>query len=175
MPRTIRLNPLDSASVEQAIRELESYKQWMLQKQEELVSRLADVGLQVARVRFAGAKYAGINDVTCRVEKNGTGATIFADGDAVAFIEFGTGVSHPAYPPGTDYTPPPHGSYGQGKGRRKKWGYYGDPGNIGEVKVNTAGQEVVITSGNDPALAMWTAVVQMSEEVAQIAREVFSR
>lgn len=174
MPRTIRLNPLDSASIDRAIQELESYKLWMQQKEEQLVNRLADLGLQVARVRFAGAKYAGTNDVTCRVERDGLQAVILAQGETVAFIEFGTGVSHPAYPYGTDYTPPPRGSYGHGKGRRKKWGYYGDPGNIGEVKVNTAGQEVVITSGNDPALAMWTAVIQMSEEVTQIAREVFS-
>lgn len=174
MPRTIRLKPLDGASIDAAIQELESYKAWMQQKEEQLVGRLADIGLQVARVRFAGAKYAGTNDVTCRVEHDGRRAVILARGEAVAFIEFGTGVSHPAYPPGTDYTPPPHGSYGLGKGRRRKWGYYGDPGNIGEVKTNKAGREVVITSGNDPALAMWTAVIQMSEEVTQIAREVFS-
>lgn len=174
MPKTIRLNPFDPASLEAAIREVEAYRQWVLVKEAELVSRLSDLGLEVAKIRFQGAQYAGTNDVVCHVEKDGSKATIYANGSAVAFIEFGTGVSHSEYPPGTDYTPPPHGSYGLGKGKRRKWGYYGDPGNIGEVHTNRLGREVVITSGNEPALAMWTAVIQMSERVSAIAREVFS-
>lgn len=174
MPKTIQLNPFDAASIDAAIQEVQAYKAWIGQKETELVSRLADLGLTVARVRFSSALYAGTNDVTCRVESNGSHATLYANGESVGFIEFGTGVAHSAYPPGTDYTPPPHGSYGKGKGKRKKWGYYGDPGNIGEVRTNRKGREVVITSGNEPALAMWTAVIQMSEQVTAIASEVFS-
>lgn len=160
---------LNNRSIGKAIKELEDYKGWLNAKAAELTSRLADIGLQVASIKFANADYAGTNDVTCRVEKDGTKATIYADGAAVAFIEFGTGVSHPEHPSGMFK----HGTYGQGKGKRKMWGYYGEPGTSGKFVRKGAKGDVFVTSGNPPAMAMYDAVNVMTAEVTRIAREVF--
>lgn len=172
MTKTISVS-LSSSSIGESIKAVQAYAAELERKEALFVKRLADVGLNVAKMRFSSAAYAGTNDVQCRVEADGSKATIYADGSAVGFIEFGTGVSHPAYSANVEYKPPAHGTYGQGKGKRKKWGYYGDPGNAGVVKTTTNGREIVITSGNDPAYAMAGAIQMMTEKVTTIAREVF--
>lgn len=160
---------LSDQGIKQAIRELTKYKQDIDRKCEELVRRLSEVGLNVATAKFSAAVYAGINDVTCRVDVSGKTATLYAEGQTVGFIEFGTGVSHPEHP-NSQF---PHGSYGKGHGKWKQWGYYGEPGDGGRP---TGKPGLYLTTGNDPAFAMagpGSAVEQMAEQVTQIAREVF--
>lgn len=160
---------LNDRSIRQAIKELEQYKLWLNERAALLTEKLAAVGLEVARIKFQNAEYAGINDVTCHVEQDGTKATIYANGSAVAFIEFGTGVSHPEHPSGMFQ----HGTYGQGKGKRQMWGYYGEAGTSGKWVRSGAKGDVYVTSGNPPAMAMYDAVNVMTAEVTRIAREVF--
>lgn len=171
----ITINPFDKKSVEKAIKQLKDYKNRIAEKEAEMVRRIAQLGLQVASVKFATAMYAGTNDVRCRVEQNGTKATIFADGEAVGFIEFGTGVRHPEHPGFADYQQPAHGTYGRGLGKNPGWwDYNGDPGNKGHVITTKSGRTKVRTSGNDPAMAMYEAIISMTEQIATIAREVWS-
>ena len=122
---------LSDAGLRDAERQIQVYKATLNQKAQELAKALADKGLDVAKVRFANAQYAGNNDVSCRVEQNGNTCAIIADGKAVAFIEFGTGVMHSAYggelPDGVGE----HGTYGKENGKHKRWYYYGESGNAG--------------------------------------------
>ena len=82
---------LSDAGLRDAERQIQEYKTTLNKKAQEFAKALADKGLDVAKVRFANAEYAGSNDVSCRVEQNGNTCTIIAEGNSVAFIEFGTG------------------------------------------------------------------------------------
>lgn len=159
---TVQLN---SKSIGSTIKDLRAYKNWARRKAVELAKRLAQLGAQEARVRFAGAQYDGANDVSVSVEPIDRGYKIVASGNAVFFIEFGAGV----YYNGSEPYPEPRpggvvgiGEYGQGKGKRKAWGFYDDRG------------ELVITHGTPAAMPMLHAGRVMRQDVEKIAREVFS-
>ena len=166
---------LSDAGLRDAERQIQEYKATLNQKAQELAKALADKGLDVAKVRFANAQYAGSNDVSCRVEQNGNTCAIIADGKAVAFIEFGTGVMHSAYggelPDGVGE----HGTYGKENGKHKRWYYYGESGNAGTPVKEVDGKgQLNYTSGNEPAMAMWGAVEEMASQVEATWREVWS-
>lgn len=166
---------LSDAGLRDAERQIQAYKATLNQKAQELAKALADKGLDVAKVRFANAQYAGSNDVSCRVEQNGNTCAIIADGKAVAFIEFGTGVMHSAYggelPDGVGE----HGTYGKENGKHKRWYYYGESGNAGTPAKEVDGKgQLNYTSGNDAAMAMWGAVEEMASQVEATWREVWS-
>ena len=166
---------LSDAGLRDAERQIQAYKATLNQKVQELAKALADKGLDVAKVRFANAQYAGSNDVSCHVEQNGATCSIIAEGKSVAFIEFGTGVMHSAYggelPDGVGE----HGTYGKENGKHKRWYYYGESGNAGTPvkQVDRKGQ-LNYTSGNDAAMAMWGAVEEMASQVEATWREVWN-
>ena len=166
---------LSDAGLRDAERQIQAYKATLNQKAQELAKALADKGLDVAKVRFANAQYAGSNDVSCHVEQNGATCSIIAEGKSVAFIEFGTGVMHSAYggelPDGVGE----HGTYGKENGKHKRWYYYGESGNAGTPvkQVDRKGQ-LNYTSGNDAAMAMWGAVEEMASQVETTWREVWT-
>lgn len=157
---------LSDAGLRDAERQIQEYKTTLNQKAQELARALADKGLDVAKVRFANAEYAGSNDVSCRVEQNGNTCTIIAEGKSVAFIEFGTGVSHSAYGGELPTGVGEHGTYGKGNGQHKRWYYYGESGNAGTPVKQVDGKgQLNYTSGNDAAMAMWGAVEEMASQV----------
>lgn len=156
---------LNRTSISAAIREVKAYKRWVERKTDELTKRLAQLGYKEAKVRFAGAQYDGVNDVSVSVEAIDKGYKIVATGGAVFFIEFGAGV----YYNGTEPYPEPRperivgiGEYGKGYGKRKAWGFYDDRG------------ELVITHGTPAAMPMLHASRVMQQEVRKIAKEVFA-
>ena len=166
---------LSDAGLRDAERQIQEYKTTLNKKAQEFAKALADKGLDVAKVRFANAEYAGSNDVSCRVEQNGNICTIIAEGKSVAFIEFGTGAHHNGYggqlPPGVGA----HGSYGKGHGAQRRWYYYGEAGNDGTPVKQVDGKgQLNYTSGNEPAMAMWGAVEEMASQVEATWREVWN-
>ena len=156
----IVVDPLDSKSVDQAIEQIKEYERQFDAQVQEFVKRLATLGLSVAKEGFATADYDGDNDVIVQMEQNGTSAVIVASGEAVGFIEFGTGVKFPEWSgsASTGYTPPKHGTYSKGKGANPKGWYFGHSQH---------------TYGNMPAEAMLTARDVMLENITRIAREVW--
>lgn len=163
MSKKIVINGLSDENIRNAIKEVREYQQWVSKKETELRLRLAQLGATVASIQFARAVYSGTNKVKVRVDDTGSVAVIYAEGEAVAFIEFGSGKKH-------GYGHPTAGEHGfgpgtwsdgpEGKGHwdnENGW-YFG------------SGQH---TYGNPPAAAMWGAVQAMTEEVTRIAREVF--
>lgn len=166
---------LSDAGLRDAERQIQEYKTTLNKKAQEFAKELADKGLDVAKVRFANAEYAGSNDVSCRVEQNGNTCTIIAEGKSVAFIEFGTGAHHNGYggelPPGVGA----HGSYGKGQGANRRWYYYGESGNAGTPVKQVDGKgQLNYTDGNEPAMAMWGAVEEMASQVEATWREVWN-
>ena len=163
MSKTIQVE-LDNSSINKAIKELRQYSAWIQRKEDELRSRLAMMGATVASIQFSRAIYNGTNDVSVRVDDTGSVAVIYAEGESVAFIEFGSGKKY-------GYGHPQAGEFGfgpgtwsdsdQGKGHwdnEHGW-WYG------------SGQH---SYGNPPAMAMYSAVKEITENVTKIAKEVFS-
>ena len=166
---------LSDAGLRDAERQIQEYKATLNRKARALAFRLSWLGLEVAKVRFENAEYAGSNDVKCHINQKDKTCTIVAEGKSVAFIEFGTGIHHNGYgghlPPGVGA----HGSYGQGKGVGRRWYYYGDPGNAGTYVDTVPGKgQLNYTDGNEPAMAMWGAVEEMASQVEATWREVWS-
>lgn len=169
--KTIKIE-LSTSSIDKAIKELEKFKQDCLDKEKRMLEALANIGVREASVRFTTAMYDGINDVTVSLEKTDNGYAIVASGQAVAFIEFGTGVYHNTSEPYPNSRPDGIvgiGEYGKGMGKRRAWFYKGEPGTNGEVQKNG----VVKTRGNPAAMPMWYASEEMKRSILQIAREVF--
>lgn len=163
MSKTIRINGLSEASINAAVQELWKYARWVEKKEAELRSRLAALGASVARVRFAQAVYDGDNDVLVDVDDTGSVAVIYAKGEAVAFIEFGSGAAE-------GYGHPLAGKFGMGP---STWslgdsgkGHWDNP----EGWYYAHGKK---SKGNPPAMAMVTARDAMVENLTMIAREVF--
>lgn len=159
MARKIEIE-LSNKSINAAMKELRRYSAWVTQKEAELRSRLAMLGATVASIQFSRAIYNGSNDVSVRVDNTGSVAVIYAEGETVAFIEFGAGATYGyGHPQAGEFGVGP-GTYPDGKGHwdnPKGW-WYG------------SGQH---TYGNHPAAAMYAAVKEITEKVTEIATEVF--
>lgn len=162
MNEKISIDIMVPGSIGEALAKLRNYKNWVMEKEAELRNRLAMVGASVASIQFARAIYNGTNDVTVRVDNTGSVAVIYAEGSAVAFIEFGSGAKYGyGHPEAAKFGTGP-GTYPSGKGHwdnPKGW-WYGH------------GQH---SYGNPPAMAMYQAREQIVEQVTQIAREVFAK
>lgn len=160
MAKTIVIDPLDQKSISAAIKEVKRYKAWVLAKEAELRQRLAMLGASVASIQFSRAIYSGSNDVTVRVDNTGSVAVIYAEGESVAFIEFGSGAKYGYGHPNAGELGVGPGTYPDGKG------HWDDPNGW----YYAHGQH---TFGNPPAMAMVKAVQEMAAQLTTIAREVF--
>ena len=165
MRKTVISVGLGANEIERAIRELKHYKTGFLDREKRLIEGLAEIGLKEASVRFTTAMYDGTNDVSVRLDNTSNGYVIVAEGQAVAFIEFGAGVYHNGSEPYPN--PRPNGivgigEYGKGHGKQKAWGYFDESG------------ELVITRGNPAAMPMWYASEEIKNSVLKVVKEVFS-
>jgi hypothetical protein len=130
---------LNDGDISRAIKEIEKYKREMLSKAKQFTEGLALLGVKEASVRFTTAMYDGTNDVSVLLDDsdgNNCRYRIEAKGEAVAFIEFGSGVYHNPSEPYPNPRPDGIeniGEYGKGRGKRKAWFYYGEAGTNGEV------------------------------------------
>lgn len=165
-----------ATGIDSLISKLKAYQKSLEDKQHRLLEELAKVGIDIADAKFSMAQYDGDNDVVVSQSPEWVGDNklfITATGDAVTFIEFGTGVHYTdQHPKGTEMGAI-RGAYGQGKGSRDSWGYYGSSGTNGQVVNETGKGTVILTHGNPPARAMYDAAKEMRNQIADIAREVF--
>ena len=163
MPKVISVDPFSTTSISKAIQELERYKSWVIAKESELRLRLAQEGLHVASVQFSQATYDGVNDVKVRIDDTGSVAVIYAEGKAVAFIEFGAGAKYGyGHPMASRFGVGP-GTWSDGPSGKGHWadpkGWYYEHGKK--------------SHGNPPAKAMLQARDEIVQKVTSIAREVF--
>ena len=172
-------------SLEAAIEKLERIaKEEMEAFAKELVEELAKVGADIARVNFASAQYAGSHAETVgfKVSDGGKKATVYADGHAVLFIEFGTGIYKQS--PATEYgeivsgSVVDHGQYGRGMGSSPYgWFYRGVPGSNppGGTDRARARDGTVHTYGNDADSSMYRARLEVEKQYEGIVRKVWER
>lgn len=154
---------LSVESINKALKEIKNLDKEANKKLDIIMSRLADEGVMMAEYGYANAQYDGNNDVKVHKKKVAGGYEVVAEGEAVAFIEFGAGVTYQSeYPIQKPEGIVGIGEYGDKKGRRSAWGYYptGEP-------------PVVITHGNPASQALYNASRTMEDRFPEVAREVF--
>ena len=123
---------------------------------DEACRRLAEIGLEKARVNFFNVTYDGTNDTNVSVEKRDGGYAVVANGQAVLFIEFGSGLVGFGHPE-------PHG---MGPGTYPGKGHWNDPNGW----YYAHGKK---SHGNPPNMPMYTAEKELEQEVERIVKEVF--
>lgn len=172
-------------SLDAAIKKLEQIsKQEMEAFAMDLVEELAKTGADIARVNFSDAEYAGTHteDVSFKISDNGKKATVYADGDAVLFIEFGTGIYKSA--PVGEYDEIVSGSVlDHGEYKRKQganpwgWFYTGSPGpnHPSDTQVAYGKPNTVHTYGNDANSSMYNARLELEKQYEGIVRKVWGR
>lgn len=172
--KTVKV-PLSQRGIDTLLREIESYTVWLKERSQVLLDRLAQAGFEVASARFAKAAYDGTNDASVSMETRDDGVrAVVAVGASVLFIEFGTGVTYPDNHPQAAELGMKRGEYGQGHGKQSSWGYYGDPGTNGVVKMKKNGSTVVITHGNPANMPMYETVKELEAMLPELVKEVFS-
>lgn len=155
---TVDVNVFDYASVSRAQRRLDEYFADLIEKANTVCERLATIGAVRASLDFSRAIYNGTNDVSVSVEPIENGYAIHARGNAVLFIEFGSGATY-------GYGHPEPEGYGPGTYPGK--GHWNDPNGwwYGNHEHSY---------GNPPAQAMYNAKRDIQAEVQRIADEVFN-
>lgn len=167
--KIIRVNPYNENSIDMAIFWLEQYKKDIPVKLDKAVLNTRSMGKDVADTLFHTAQYDGDNDVKTQLSAGKT-VKVTASGEAVAFIEFGTGIVYGAY--GGEIPPEVtgRGQYGKGLGKNQSWFYTGNPGTNGVVMKNGTS---VKTEGNPPAERMLNARNRMVEKIVENVRKEF--
>lgn len=178
MRKTINIS-LTVESIDKAIAELQAYKRRVEDRKNTFLKRLKDEGLIDLNVRWAGTLYDGIDVTQTRADDIENGFVISASGQAVCFIEFGTGVhfnDSGSYPGEKPEGVVDIGMYGYGYGKHDYWFYHGDPsfatagGTAANGKKNT-----VITHGNPANCHMYNTTKWIKDNTVRIAKEVFAQ
>lgn len=176
--------------VDEALSKLTEYKRTFPDKLKEVVELLMYEGYQVAVAMFNEAIYEGTNDVTVDLPFwEDDRLMLYAHGEAVAFIEFGTGTIASPYPTTIEgKTIDPYsklhlsrrGEYGKKHGENPPWYYpaergLGNKGRPKRISEGNYSDKWAIAYGNPPARAMFSATetVANKERALEIAREVF--
>lgn len=168
--KTIKLK-LSTDSINEAIKQVLEYKEWLHFKQSILTQKLAEIGLQVIENNKYSQGDSNFNDLKSYVWIDGGGtqstATLVLSGKDVAFIEFGAGIH---YNGAVGTSPSEHGqklgytigSYGLGKGANDSWVYFDEE--TGRFKTS---------HGTQAALPMTKADEEIRSRFIAVAKEVF--
>lgn len=160
---------LSIKSIEDAIQQIEEYKNSFRYKLSLFLEKLADVGIAVIDDNMV-TEGDSSPEHYAYVRTNSFGdyaeATLILQGQDIAFIEFGAGV-HFNESAGTSPNPKGAamgytiGSYGYGQGAKDSWWYTDDTG----LKQKSYGTKA--------SMPMYKADVEIMERFKDIAREVF--
>lgn len=167
--KSIRLS-FSQESINNAIKQVEHYKRSLANKNEEFVRKLAELGIDVARVEIMHTKGDADKPVLFETKVNSFGlfkqAIINMSGQEVLFIEFGAGV-HFNGPAGSSPHPKGEefgyviGSYGYGQGTKDYWYYVDESG----ARLRSYGTEA--------SMPMYKASLAIMMEIQRIAKEVY--
>lgn len=176
---------IEAIGLKETIKHLEEYRNNLTSKQHEIIQKLAEMGIEVARTRFQDAQYAGENGrvtVGDVVWKSNNEAYFVASGEKVLFVEFGTGTYFEEHPDPKGYV---RGAFGQGQGANPPWEYAGELGinpppgteyvtnKKGVQQYSKDGEPLVRTMGNPPARGMYDAERTIRDKIHEVAKEVF--
>jgi hypothetical protein len=168
MAKTIEFG-LSKKSINAAIKNLTKYKADFIKKNEQLVRDLSQIGLSVIEVKINAAMGDADKSHTSRANFTNEGAIVSAEivvnGKDIVFIEFGAGeyyneTNHPMANK-FGYT---IGSYGKGQGLVPGYWYYSKDDKGSQLSV-----------GTEATMPLYSASVEMLQQVETVARQVFGR
>lgn len=174
-------------SIQNAIKQLEEYKQSINSKADIFIERLALIGVPVIREKFAQAEtddfdFDRSHYTNIKIQSFGDyhTAILTVEGKNLLFIEFGAGIHfngnannspNPSVEWDVPYGKLVHkggaelgytiGSYGLHKGLKDYWFYYDDQG----------GSQM--SHGTRASMPMFSAEMEIISKIEQIAKEVF--
>lgn len=159
---------LSRSSINDAINELKAYKKELINKNEIFVRRLAELGIKVIDMKVQQS-LGDSDDAKSSVYVDSVGkitsAELHLTGSDVLFIEFGAGIYYntPGQHPLEDKFGMGVGTYpGQTHAFDDYWFYTDEQGNTGQISY-----------GTQATMPMYSASIEMYQEVTRIAREVF--
>lgn len=156
---------IDGSGAAEMLKGVLKFQKELEEKSTLLCQKLAERGAEVAKIGFSQAVYDGPNDTEISVEGEGLSYTVKANGEAVLFIEFGTGITYS----GQNH-PEPHGmvpgTWSEGPMGK---GHWNDPNGWYIPKERGGGK----TYGNPPNAAMFNAAETLRQTIADTVREVF--
>lgn len=167
--KTIKMN-LSQKSIQAGIAELRKYQQSLIDKNDEFVRRLAEIGIPIIDQNISAAAGDSDKSHNTYIKINSFGsysqAQLIVEGRDILFIEFGSGIHYNGsagtspHPKGEEfgYT---IGSYGKGQGANDHWFYYADTG------------ESVMSQGTQATMPAYKASVEIIQNIHRIAKEVF--
>ena len=182
MSKTIHIDVFNPASINKAIQEIEAYKKWVQAKAAMLQERVAtyiasyagpifnnSIGDDTFKIKQGSEttpEGPRIGDVAVYVENEGNVTLVIAQGKDAVFMEFGAGV---LYNGAVGSSPNPWGgdlgytigSYGP-NGAKQTWAYKGSDG------------QIHLTHGTPASMPMYRATQAAINDIARIAKEVFS-
>ena len=162
---------LSVSSVNNAIRQIEEYKQALVIKTEKLLDELGKVGIRTIDEKISNIVGDSNPDHYAYVKINSFGtysrATIILQGQDILFIEFGAGIH---YNGSVGSSPNPKGqemgytigSYGKGHGAEDSWGYFNEEHGRFET-----------SHGTKAAMPMYNADVEIRKALKSVAKKVF--
>lgn len=157
-------------SIQNAIDELEKYKDSFLNKNEIFVQRLCEVGIPVIRENISSSTGDSNKDYNTYIRVNSyqgySEAKLIVEGKELSFIEFGAGIH---YNGSAGSSPHPKGnefgyiigSYGKGLGKKDHWYYTADTG------------ENIKSFGTKATMPVYKASQTIIQQIRKIAKEVF--
>lgn len=161
---------LSPQSIQNAIDELEKYKDTFLNKNEIFVQRLCEVGIPVVRENISSSTGDSDKNYNTYIQVNSyqghSEAKLIVEGRELLFIEFGAGIH---YNGSAGSSPHPKGnefgyiigSYGKGLGKKDHWYYTADTG------------ENIKSFGTKATMPVYKASQTMIQQIRKIAKEVF--
>lgn len=157
------------AGLDALLTRLDEYKLRLDLKCQELCKRLADMGATNVSLQFSRAIYTGDNDFDVSVQDVSDGGyQIVVSGQSVAFVEFGAGVRY-------GHGHPLEGEFGMGAGTYPSdKGHWDDPRGWYLPKEKQLSDGTKHTYGNPPNMPMYNTAQDLKNEIARVAREVFS-
>lgn len=164
---------LTKDSIADAIQQVRDYRQSLKPIAYKIAKMVADYGVEYAREAYETADYDGDKQIDVKIDERKNGYAVVADGEAVCFIEFGTGVYYNSTNTGYPLHRPEGlvdiGEYGLEHGRDESWKYVGNPGTMGQPLGNGA----IKTHGNVAQYVLATTAELMEERIREFAKEVF--
>lgn len=166
---------LSKSGINNAIKQLEKYRQELAQKESKLRERVAERLIAEINKNFADviaddltAQSGGARTASARAEKaeNGDTMIVYVKDEDVVWCEFGAGVYHNG---SAGSSPNPYGNklgfligtYGHGQGKKEIWCF------------KDADGEKKFTHGTPASMPMYRAVQAVIPEIPKIAQEVF--
>lgn len=164
---------LSTDGVQNAIDELNRYKQDLIKKLDTLQNKIAEKLRDEASVGFNNAILDDVlkgearkPEVDVSISNQGAVTVVIASGEDAIWVEFGAGVYHNG---SVGSSPHPHGKelgytiggYGKGNGKKEVWGYYNEDDSL------------VFTHGTPATMPMSKSFNNVLNEFPSIVREVF--